>query len=55
MLISLTTTPIRIGKLQLILKALKKTLRCPDDRIVIHIPTTFKRTGEAYVLPEFLL
>ena len=54
MLISLTTTPARINKLEPVLCALKKALRSKRDNIVIHIPAVFKRTGEPYIIPHFL-
>jgi hypothetical protein len=54
MLISLTTIPARIDKLKRVLAALKLALLCDQDKIVLHIPAVSKRTGQPYVLPEFL-
>lgn len=51
---SLTTTPYRINLiLPVILSVLNQTI--PIDSIEINIPFIFKRTGETYEIPEWLL
>ena len=51
--ISFTTSPLRIYKLEPVLNALVKQTRKPD-LIVLNIPNRFKRTGERYIIPSFL-
>ena len=47
--ISFTTSPLRIYKLEPVLNALVKQTRKPD-LIVLNIPNRFKRTGERYII-----
>ena len=51
---TLTTAPDRIHLLEPVLTALTSGQSRPPDKIHLNIPHRFGRTGESYVLPEFL-
>jgi len=51
---SLTTSPARLLLLEPVLISLTKGQTRPPDEIHLNIPWKFGRTGEAYLLPDFL-
>ncbi len=51
---TLTTAPDRIHLLEPVLKALTEGQSRPPDEIHLNIPYRFGRTGQEYVLPDFL-
>lgn len=52
--LSLTTTPYRIDKIQPVLDTLYKQ-NVKIAKIYLNLPYTFKRDGSAYTIPEWLL
>jgi hypothetical protein len=53
-IVSLTTSPRRINMIQKTIDSILNQTR-PPDLVRINIPTVFKRTGETYKIPDFLL
>jgi len=53
-IVSLTTSPRRIKMIQKTIDSILNQTT-PPDLIRINIPTIFKRTGENYIIPNFLL
>lgn len=53
-LITLSTIPSRMGAIEPCLRSLLSQAY-PDFRVVLNLPETCLRTGEAYVLPPWLL
>lgn len=53
-IVSLTTSPRRLALLEPVLAAITKGQTRPPDEIHLNLPHTFVRTGEDYVLPDFL-
>jgi hypothetical protein len=51
--ISLTTTPNRIDKMEQTLRSLLDQ-SYPAEKIIINLPNRFGKTGEEYVIPEWL-
>jgi hypothetical protein len=51
---TLTTSPERIRLIEPVLQALTSGQTRPPDEIHLNIPHRFARTGEEYVLPDFL-
>src|SRR5688572_18914575 len=51
--VTLTTTPTRINKIRPTLESLVNQTRVPNA-IYLNVPYHLKRTGEPYVIPEWL-
>ena len=51
--VSFTTTPYRVDKIQLVLNSIKRQSIKPN-RIYVNIPWKFKRDNSDYVIPEWL-
>lgn len=52
-IISLTSIPSRIGRIQDVLETLVRQT-VPSDGILVNIPYKFERSGETYQIPEWL-
>ncbi|MEN9536869.1 MAG: hypothetical protein RLZZ178_866 [Verrucomicrobiota bacterium] len=52
--VSLTTSPARLAELEPVLASLTSGQTRRPDEIHLNLPWRFLRTGEGYVLPEFL-
>jgi hypothetical protein len=52
-LVSLTTTPYRINLIEpVILNLVNQTIKA--DKIILNVPEIFYRSGEIYIIPDFL-
>ncbi|MGA0133286.1 MAG: hypothetical protein ACO3ND_02895 [Opitutales bacterium] len=52
--VSLTASPRRLALLEPVLASITAGQTRPPDEVHLNLPHTFGRTGEAYVLPDFL-
>lgn len=51
MIVSMTTTPTRLSKIDVVLKTILEGQTRPPDKLLVHLPSTFARTGETYADP----
>ena len=53
-IVSLTTTPSRLTKIEPVLKSLSQGQTRPPDEIHLNLPTEFRKNKVFYALPDFL-
>jgi hypothetical protein len=54
LIVSMTTTPTRLPLIETVLKSIMESQTRKPDKVLVHLPDVFERTGESYSDPNVL-